>query len=72
MFGAASLEAQCSALMGAITHAEGDVAAAALLASRARRIATEHDLGRTPGRVVVHARARSWRRRRARWTTLAC
>jgi LuxR family maltose regulon positive regulatory protein len=41
--------------MGAITHAEGDVAAAALLASRARRIATEHDLGRTPGMVVVHA-----------------
>jgi LuxR family maltose regulon positive regulatory protein len=55
VFGAASLEAQCSALMGAITHAEGDVAAAALLASRARRIATEHDLGRTPGTVVVHA-----------------
>jgi LuxR family maltose regulon positive regulatory protein len=55
VFGAAALEALCAALLGMIAHAEGDVAAAARWAARARRIVDEHDLGRTPGMIVVSA-----------------
>jgi LuxR family maltose regulon positive regulatory protein len=55
VFGAAALEAPCAALLGMIAHTEGDVAAAARWAARARRIVDEHDLGRTPGMLVVSA-----------------
>ena len=55
VFGAAALEALCAALLGMIAHAEGDIAAAARWAARARRIVDEHDLGRTPGMLVVRA-----------------
>ena len=55
VFGAAALEAVCAALLGMIAHAEGDVAAADRWAARARRIVDEHDLGRTPGMLVVSA-----------------
>jgi LuxR family maltose regulon positive regulatory protein len=55
VFGAAALEAVCAALLGMIAHAEGDFAAAARWAARARRIIDEHDLGRTPGMLVVSA-----------------
>jgi LuxR family transcriptional regulator, maltose regulon positive regulatory protein len=55
VFGAGALEAPCAALLGMIAHAEGDVATAARWAARAQRIVDEHDLGRTPGKIVVSA-----------------
>lgn len=55
VFGAGALEAPCAALLGMIAHAEGDVATAARWAARAQRIVDEHDLGRTPGMLVVSA-----------------
>jgi LuxR family maltose regulon positive regulatory protein len=55
VFDAASIEAQCAALLGMIAHAEGDLAGAAVLAARARRITENHELGRTPGLLVVSA-----------------
>ena len=55
VFGAASIEAQCVALLGMIAHEEGDLAGAAVLAARARRITENHELGPTPGMLVVSA-----------------
>jgi LuxR family maltose regulon positive regulatory protein len=53
VFGAASVEACCVAMLGMIAHAEGDVPGAVALAARARRVATDHGLERTPGMAVV-------------------
>jgi LuxR family maltose regulon positive regulatory protein len=55
VFGAASIEAQCTALLGIIAHTEGDLAGAVRLAARAQRVAAESDLGCTPGMLVVSA-----------------
>jgi LuxR family transcriptional regulator, maltose regulon positive regulatory protein len=55
VFGAASLEAQCAALLGMIAHAEGDLAAAASHAARARSVGADRDLGRAPAMLVVSA-----------------
>jgi LuxR family maltose regulon positive regulatory protein len=55
VLGAPALEAYCLAMLGMIAHAEGDIADAFSLATRARRVATEHGLERAPGMTVVSA-----------------
>ncbi|MCU0260429.1 MAG: LuxR C-terminal-related transcriptional regulator [Ilumatobacteraceae bacterium] len=55
VLGAPAMEAYCSAMLGIIAHAEGDLAGATACASRARRVAADHGLERAPGMAVVSA-----------------
>jgi LuxR family maltose regulon positive regulatory protein len=55
MFGAATIEAGCVAMLAMIAHAERDVVRAWSLAARARQVVDDNALERAPGAAVVSA-----------------
>jgi LuxR family maltose regulon positive regulatory protein len=55
VFGAIALEAHCTAVLAVAAHFEGDTARAWSLAGRARSLAVEHGLERTPSMAVANA-----------------
>jgi LuxR family transcriptional regulator, maltose regulon positive regulatory protein len=55
VFGAIALEAYCTSVLAIAAHFEGDAARAWSLARRARSLAVEHGLERTPGMAIVSA-----------------